>query len=180
MLSDGDISAGVDSRYALAEVLERAADRGLARVDALATIGRDVDRFIGFELGSMFVPYGRIPGLAAYEGDPRHRALVGRMRELCDRVAIVDHGKLLDIGTTQELLNRHGGDSHVKAELKHVPDGIQVPGKLDGLTLDFDSETPIEEISKLTQQGVEFQNLQISQPDLENVFLKLTGRRLRD
>ncbi len=36
-------------------------------VDALAAIGARVDRFIGFELGAMFVPYGRIPSLAAYE-----------------------------------------------------------------------------------------------------------------
>lgn len=37
-------------------------------VAALASIGAGVDRFIGFELGSMFVPYGRIPSLEAYEG----------------------------------------------------------------------------------------------------------------
>lgn len=36
-------------------------------VDALTAIGDRVDRFIGFELGSMFVPYGRIPSLDAYE-----------------------------------------------------------------------------------------------------------------
>ena len=36
-------------------------------VEALAAIGAHVDRFIGFELGAMFVPYGRIPSLAAYE-----------------------------------------------------------------------------------------------------------------
>jgi dihydrodipicolinate synthase/N-acetylneuraminate lyase len=36
-------------------------------VDALAAIGARVDRFIGFELGAMFVPYGRIPSLAAFE-----------------------------------------------------------------------------------------------------------------
>lgn len=36
-------------------------------VDALVRIGGELDRFIGFELGSMFVPYGRIPSLAAYE-----------------------------------------------------------------------------------------------------------------
>ncbi len=35
-------------------------------VSALATIGRNVDRFIGFELGAMFVPYGRIVSLDAY------------------------------------------------------------------------------------------------------------------
>jgi hypothetical protein len=37
-------------------------------VAALAMLGEDVDRFIGFELGEMFVPYGRIPSLAAYRG----------------------------------------------------------------------------------------------------------------
>lgn len=36
-------------------------------VDALAEIGNRVERFIGFELGPMFVPYGRIPSLDAYE-----------------------------------------------------------------------------------------------------------------
>jgi len=35
---------------------------------ALASIGEQVDRFIGFELGPMFVPYGRIPSLEAYRG----------------------------------------------------------------------------------------------------------------
>jgi dihydrodipicolinate synthase/N-acetylneuraminate lyase len=39
-----------------------------AWVDALATIGGNVDRFIGFELGAMFVPYGRIVSLDAYRG----------------------------------------------------------------------------------------------------------------
>ena len=37
-------------------------------VAALAAIGDEVDRFIGFELGSMFVPYGRIPSLHGYRG----------------------------------------------------------------------------------------------------------------
>jgi dihydrodipicolinate synthase/N-acetylneuraminate lyase len=37
-------------------------------VGALAAIGSEVERFIGFELGAMFVPYGRIPSLDAYEG----------------------------------------------------------------------------------------------------------------
>ncbi len=37
-------------------------------VAALQAIGADVESFIGFELGAMFVPYGRVPSLAAYEG----------------------------------------------------------------------------------------------------------------
>jgi hypothetical protein len=46
-------------------------------VDALAAIGARVDRFIGFELGAMFVPYGRIPSLAAYEAMMRIGSCVG-------------------------------------------------------------------------------------------------------
>jgi hypothetical protein len=46
-------------------------------VAALAAIGDRVDRFIGFELGSMFVPYGRIPSLDAYAGMLGITACVG-------------------------------------------------------------------------------------------------------
>lgn len=37
-------------------------------VSAMAAIGARIDRFIGFELGAMFVPYGRIPSIDAYRG----------------------------------------------------------------------------------------------------------------
>jgi hypothetical protein len=46
-------------------------------VGALGQIGERVDRFIGFELGAMFVPYGRIPSLDAYEGLMGVTACVG-------------------------------------------------------------------------------------------------------
>ena len=67
-------------------------------VSALAAIGDEVDRFIGFELGAMFVPYGRIPSLEAYEGvlgiasciGAKHSSLSRRLEwdrlELRDRV----------------------------------------------------------------------------------------------
>jgi dihydrodipicolinate synthase/N-acetylneuraminate lyase len=67
-------------------------------VDALREIGERIDRFIGFELGPMFVPYGRIPSLAAYEGllgiatcvGAKHSSLSRRLEwdrlELRDRV----------------------------------------------------------------------------------------------
>ena len=46
-------------------------------VAALAAIGDRVDEFIGFELGAMFVPYGRIPSLEAYEAMMGIRSCVG-------------------------------------------------------------------------------------------------------
>jgi dihydrodipicolinate synthase/N-acetylneuraminate lyase len=65
-------------------------------VDALAAIGARVDRFIGFELGAMFVPYGRIPSLAAYEAmmgigsciGAKHSSLSRRLE--WDRLAVRD------------------------------------------------------------------------------------------
>ena len=67
-------------------------------IAALTAIGERVDRFIGFELGAMFVPYGRIPSLDAYEAmmgigsclGAKHSSLSRRLEwdrlELRDRV----------------------------------------------------------------------------------------------
>jgi dihydrodipicolinate synthase/N-acetylneuraminate lyase len=65
-------------------------------VEALGEIGARVERFIGFELGPMFVPYGRIPSLDAYEAVLGIRSCVGakhsslsRQQEW-DRLAVRD------------------------------------------------------------------------------------------
>ncbi|MFK7767709.1 MAG: ABC transporter ATP-binding protein [Mariniblastus sp.] len=101
-------------------------------------------------------------------------------QRLCDRVAIVDHGKLLALDTVRNLIEKHGGRSVVTCELFEVPTGVELPGKLDGLSLRFDSDKPLEEVAKLTGAGIQFQTLNVAQPDLESVFLNLTGRSLRD
>jgi hypothetical protein len=44
----------------------------------------------------------------------------------------------------------------------------------------FESERPLEEVARLSSEGVAFQTLEITRPDLETVFLSLTGRSLRD
>jgi ABC-2 type transport system ATP-binding protein len=102
-------------------------------------------------------------------------------QRLCDRVAIMDHGKILDLDTVDALIDRHGGRSVVKAELQRIPDDIGVlPGPLDGLALRFEAERPLEEIGRLSSAGVVFHTLEVARPDLESVFLTLTGRSLRD
>ncbi len=67
-----------------------------AWVGALAQFGREVDRFIGFELGPMFVPYGRIYGLDAYEGLLGIEACVGAKHSSLDRQAEWDRLALRD------------------------------------------------------------------------------------
>lgn len=65
-------------------------------VAALARFGDEVDRFIGFELGPMFVPYGRIYGLDAYEGLLGIRSCIGAKHSSLDRGAEWDRLALRD------------------------------------------------------------------------------------
>jgi len=101
-------------------------------------------------------------------------------QRLCDRVAIVDHGSLMALDSVDGLLDHFGGASVVVAEVDHVPDDLTLPGKVDQKQIRFESGEPLEEIAKLSADGVKFSTLQITKPDLESVFLSLTGRSLRD
>ncbi len=102
-------------------------------------------------------------------------------QRLCDRVAIMDHGKILALDTVDSLINRHGRRSVVKAELQRAPNDAGIlPGPLDGMLLRFETEQPFEEIARLSSAGVAFHTLEVTRPDLESVFLTLTGRSLRD
>lgn len=99
---------------------------------------------------------------------------------LCDRVAIIDHGRILaneDIGV---MLEKFGGTCVVTAEVIDRPSAVALPGELKSNSLQFSSAQPIEELSKLQHQGVKFGQIKIDQPNLESVFLSLTGRTLRD
>ena len=78
------------------------------------------------------------------------------------------------------LIDRHGGRSVVKAQLQRIPADIELPGTLDGVSLRFETDQPLEEIGRLSSEGVAFHTLEVARPDLESVFLTLTGRSLRD
>jgi len=65
-------------------------------VAALATVGAAVDRFIGFELGAMFVPYGRIVSLDAYRGMVEIPQCVGAKHSSLSRAAEWDRLALRD------------------------------------------------------------------------------------
>lgn len=103
-------------------------------------------------------------------------------QRLCNRVAIVDHGQVLDIDSVDNLIESHGGDSVVTGTLlESLPEGTVFPGKVsEGIHWRMESKKPVEEIARLTNEGFRFSSLRIDRPDLESVFLNLTGRRLRD
>ncbi len=91
--------------------------------------------------------------------------------KLCDRVGIIDHGKLLALGTVPELIGAHGGKSVVV---------VQRAGD-DGELTEERTETaePVAVVSRELAKG-QTRALAIERPSLELVFLNLTGRKLRD
>ena len=94
---------------------------------------------------------------------------------------MLDHGRVLALDTIENLIAAHGGKSVVTAELEQPPaDPSLVGGVLEGTSLRIDTAEPLEEVGRLAAAGVKFATLHVDRPDLETVFLALTGRRLRD
>ena len=102
-------------------------------------------------------------------------------QRLCDRVAIMDHGKLLAVDSVDALIEAHGGSSLVLAEFDEPPPAnAGLPGTLDGTSLRVDSDRPFELVAELGRGPHRIRTLKVERPDLERVFLQLTGRSLRD
>ena len=87
--------------------------------------------------------------------------------KLCDRVGIMDRGRLLDSGSVDELLQRHGTETLVFVQRNgHGEERVA-------------TRDPMGVVSQALQAG-EVTGLRVERPDLETVFLSLTGRSLRD
>lgn len=115
--------------------------------------------------------------------------------ELSDRVGIIDHGKLIALGTQKELtklvgeqesLRLHlgeGGDSEAAAEALQSLETVFHAGAVNGevvLTVPEATEALPAVISKAAEKGFHIRSIDIEEPNLEAVFLHLTGRALRD
>ncbi len=102
-------------------------------------------------------------------------------QRLCDRVAIMDHGRVLALDTVESLIERHGGPAVIEAELARPPaDPPTIPWRVDGTSLRIETGRPLEDVARLASAGLPLATLNVRKPDLEAVFLSLTGRRLRD
>jgi ABC-2 type transport system ATP-binding protein len=107
---------------------------------------------------------------------------------LCDRVAILDRGKILDMDSVHNLIAKHGGPSHIEAELEQSPSDPEKikqlinhkDAQLEGKTIRFDTGRPMESLAMLNRTSLRFLSLKVETANLEDVFLNLTGRRLRD
>jgi len=102
-------------------------------------------------------------------------------QRLCDRVAIMDHGTILALDTVEELLRRHGGAPTVAIEFADPVDGLDsLGGAWDGARWRVRTERPVEVLQRALASGGVFEHVAIERPNLEAVFLDLTGRSLRD
>ena len=114
--------------------------------------------------------------------------------KLCDTIAIIDNGKVVVTGTPSELKSSVGGDTIVfsfqteetahKAEtmlIEKLPTGkIQTQNNSVHLTIkDGESMMP-ELLRSLDAKNLEAQTMTLSRPSLDDVFLKYTGRSLRE
>jgi ABC-2 type transport system ATP-binding protein len=110
-------------------------------------------------------------------------------QRLCDRVAIIDRGKIIEEGSPRELIKKYGGNSQIDFECVTVPKR-EVIDKLDETVTKVDDHYRIETsdltstLEKLVKWSEKFEiklaNIFLVEPDLEDVFLTLTGRELRE
>jgi ABC-2 type transport system ATP-binding protein len=112
---------------------------------------------------------------------------------LCDRIAILDHGKIVALDTPSALVHNLGVEERVifSVEGSLPPDfekafssGVQIEVQGEQVTVHGKNGRTVPLVSEvvglLSGQGVRFHDLRTEQADLEDVFLSLTGSRMRE
>jgi ABC-2 type transport system ATP-binding protein len=112
---------------------------------------------------------------------------------LCDRVAILDHGRIVALDTPAALIRGLGAEERVVfAVERSLPGGfekalsgetrVEVEGERVTVHARNGRKVPLvsEVVNLLSGQGVQFRDLHTEQPTLEDVFLSLTGREMRE
>jgi ABC-2 type transport system ATP-binding protein len=112
---------------------------------------------------------------------------------LCDRVAIIDDGVIIAIGSPRELQEKSATQSSIEISLGRPLPAVDLPAWPDAIrtTVSDDrckisvssgraAKTLVELIKWIDAQGLELDDVHLNRPTLEDVFIELTGKRLRD
>ena len=112
---------------------------------------------------------------------------------LCDRVAIIEGGKIIAIGSPRELQEKSANQAAIEitltqpwrgGELPAWPDAIRVSVNDDARQIKVTSQKPartlVEMVKWTDANNLELEDVRLNRPTLEDVFIELTGKKLRD
>ena len=112
---------------------------------------------------------------------------------LCDRIAIMDHGKIIASGTLNELRDVVGGMDVVDVKVTEVTDRVlELAREIEGVKQADRTDGAIQVltpgsgsilgklVATLECEGAHVTSITVTEPNLESVFLHLTGKSLRD
>jgi ABC-2 type transport system ATP-binding protein len=116
--------------------------------------------------------------------------LMEEAERLCDRVAIIEHGRLIEVGTPEELVRKHcpertvvftSDDANVAERMRGMGTIERVENNgatytIRGAGDDFVTDV----INVVAREGIRVRGFRTEIPTLEDVFLKLTGHGIRD
>jgi len=108
-----------------------------------------------------------------------------------DRIAIIDHGKILAIGSPKELKESIGGDvvmltttsDEEAMKLLQNLDGVLDVKKVDGMLrikVKHGEEMAPQILERLIKNGVKVSRMSITEPTMDEVYMEYTGRKMRD
>jgi ABC-2 type transport system ATP-binding protein len=116
--------------------------------------------------------------------------LMEEAERLCDRVAIIEHGKIIDIGSPEELVRRYcpvrtvvlaTESAEAEEKLRAIPCVEMVTRQKARFTIQGQGEDFVTEVIQcLSESRIRVTDFRTVLPTLEDVFLKLTGHSIRD
>jgi len=116
--------------------------------------------------------------------------LMEEAERLCDRVAVIEHGKIIDIGSPEELVRHHcpartvvlaTGNARAEERLRTIPSVERVTREDFRFTIEGRGDEFVTEVIQcLSENGIRVTDFRTVLPTLEDVFLKLTGHSIRD
>src|SRR4051812_1309823 len=111
---------------------------------------------------------------------------------LCDRVAIIDSGQIIASGSPRELQAKSANQAAIEisltrpwsGELPEWPHAIRSVLSADGRRITVNSQHPartlVEMVKWVDSHGIELDDVHLKRPTLEDVFIELTGKKLRE